>query len=267
VFGTLVGDGNEVVCVTITSKHSGTFNTAWAAAQRFGEAVSVVDSWSTSLGLGFLAMAAARSARKGASLSEVLALLRRMRARTHLLAVLDTIEYIRVGGRANALIPILSRLVRFLQIKPIIGFVEGELKLLGQARTFPAALAKVEQQMSELQPFEYLGVLHTRRLHDAQVVADRLGQSIGFQGQILVRGTGAVLSSHAGPGVIGVIGGREVRVNCQTLPRSMETTPCASASWRATASGDRSLWLLGHFLDPAKYNIESKGLNELAFSS
>jgi DegV family protein with EDD domain len=206
VFASLVGEGNEVVCVTITSKHSGTFNTAWAAAQRFGEAVSVVDSWSTSLGLGFLAMAATRSARKGASLSEALALLRGMRARTHLLAVLDTIEYIRMGGRANALIPILSRLVQFLQIKPIIGFVEGELKLLGQARTFPAALANVEQQMRELQPFEHLGVLHTRRPHDAQVMADRLRQSMGFQGQILVGETGAVLSSHTGPRVIGVIG-------------------------------------------------------------
>lgn len=205
-FASLVGDGNEVVCVTITSKHSGTFNTAWAAAQRFGEAVSIVDSWSTSLGLGFLAMAAARSVREGASLSEVLALLRGMRGRTHLLAVLDTIEYIRMGGRANALIPILSRVVQFLQVKPIIGFVEGELRLLGQARTFRAALAKVEQQMTELQPLKNLGVLHTRRSHDAQVVADRLRQSMEFQGQILVGETGAVLSSHVGPRVIGVVG-------------------------------------------------------------
>ena len=206
VFAPLVGDGNEVVCVTITSKHSGTFSTAWAAAQRFGQAVSVVDSWSTSLALGFLVMAAAQAAREGASLSEVLALLRGMRARTHLLAVLDTIEYIRMGGRANALIPILSRVMRFLNIKPIIGFVEGELKLLGQTRTFSAAVAKVEQRMMELRPLENLAVLHTRRPHDAQVVADRLTQSMGFQGQILVGETGAVLSSHAGPGVIGVIG-------------------------------------------------------------
>jgi len=206
VFAPLVGEGNEVVCVTITSKHSGTFSTAWAAAQRFGQAVSVVDSWSTSLALGFLVMAAAQAAREGASLSEVLALLRGMRARTHLLAVLDTIEYIRMGGRANALIPILSRVMRFLNIKPIIGFVEGELKLLGQTRTFSAAVAKVEQRMMELRPLENLAVLHTRRPHDAQVVADRLTQSMGVQGQILVGETGAVLSSHAGPGVIGVIG-------------------------------------------------------------
>lgn len=206
VFAPLVGQGDEVLCVTITSKHSGTFNSAWAAAQKFGQAVRVVDSWSTSLGLGFLAMAAAQAARKSTNLSEVAAFLEKLRARTHLLAVLDTIEYLRMGGRADAIIPILSRLIRFLKIKPIIGFVEGELKLLGQARTFPAALAKVERRIMELRPWEKLAVVHTRRLCDAQAVADRLKQIMGFQGPILVRETGAVLSSHAGPGVIGVIG-------------------------------------------------------------
>ena len=168
--------------------------------------MSVVDSWSASLGLGFLALAAARFAREGAGLGEVLALLREMRARTHLVAVLDTIEYIRMGGRASALIPILSGVMRFLNIKPIVGFVEGQLKLLGQGRTFPAALAKVQQRMMALKPFENLGVLHTRRPRDAQTMAERLRQSMEFQGQILVGETGAVLSSHAGPRVIGVIG-------------------------------------------------------------
>jgi DegV family protein with EDD domain len=206
VFAPLVSEGNEVVCVTITSHHSGTFNSAWAAAQGFGEAVGVVDSWQASLGLGFLVMAAARSACEGASLSEVVALLREMRARTHLLAVLDTMEYIRMGGRADALIPILSRVMQFLAIKPIIGFVEGELKLLGQARTFHAALEQIEQRIMQWQPFEHLAVIHTRRLHDAQVVADHLRESVEFEGQILVVETGTVLSSHAGPGVVAAIG-------------------------------------------------------------
>lgn len=208
VFAPLVEEGNEVLCMTITSKHSGTFNSAWAAAQRFGEAVRVVDSWQASLGLGFQAMAAARAARSGASLSEVVALLTEMRSRVHLLAVLETMEYVRMGGRANALIPILSRVMQFLQVKPIVGFVNGELRLLGQARTFSAALATIEQRMIELQPFEHLAVAHTRRPQEAQVWADHLREGIGFQDQIWVTETGAVLSSHAGPGVIAAIGVR-----------------------------------------------------------
>ena len=209
VFADLVDDGHEVVCVVITGKHSGTYSTAWAAAQRFGAAVTVIDSWTTSVGLGFLALAAARSVRRGASQSKVVGLLEEMRARTHLLAVLDTVEYIRKGGRANALIPVLSRVMRFLQIKPIIGFVNGELKLLGQARTLPAALTRIEQQVTELSPFEDLAVLHTRRPRDAQAVADRLRRIISRGTPVLVRETGAALSSHAGPGVIGVTGVKE----------------------------------------------------------
>ena len=216
MFAPLVENGDEVLCVTITSHHSGTFNSAWAAAQRFGEAVSVFDSWSASLGVGFQVVAAAQAAHQGASLGEALALLKDMRARTHLLAVLDTIEYIRMGGRANALIPMLSRVMRFLQVKPIIGFVEGELKLLGQARTFPAALEQIEQRMAELQPFERLGVVHTRHPHDAEVVAERFEEDIAFQGQVVVTETGAVLSSHAGPRVIGIIGVR--RGKCELSP-------------------------------------------------
>jgi DegV family protein with EDD domain len=206
VFAPLVSGGNEVVCVTITSHHSGTFNSAWAAAQRFGEAVGVVESWQTSLALGFQVRVAAQAAREGASLSEVVALVREMRTRMHLLAVLDTMEYIRMGGRADALIPILSRVMRFLKIKPIIGFVEGELKLVGQARTFHAAVEQIEQRIMQLQPFEHLGVIHTHRFHDAQAVADRLRESVEFQGQIWVAETGAALSSHAGPGVIALMG-------------------------------------------------------------
>jgi DegV family protein with EDD domain len=206
VFASLVGEGKEVLCVTITSHHSGTFNTASAAAQGFGEVVAVVDSWQASLGLGFLVMAAVRAAHEGASLSEVVALLWEMRGRTRLLAVLDTLEYIRMGGRVDALIPILSRVMEFLQVKPIIGFVEGELKLLGQARTFPAAVSQVEQRMMELRPLEHLAVVHTRRPRDAQVWADALRERMGFQGPIWVVETGAALSSHTGPGVMAAIG-------------------------------------------------------------
>jgi len=199
VFASLVDQGHEVACVTVTSKHSGTFNTAQAAAQGFGEMVGVFDSWSCSLGLGFMVMTAARAAREGASLIEVLALLEEMRARTEILLVMDTIEYLKMGGRAHAIIPILSRLMQFLQVKPIIRFIEGEIKLIGQARTFPAALKRVEQLMKEFQPLEYLAVAHTRRPLDAQAWAERLKESMGFQGQIPVAEIGPTLSCHAGP--------------------------------------------------------------------
>jgi DegV family protein with EDD domain len=206
VFGRLVDEGREVVCITVTSKHSGTFNTARIAAQKSGEAVRVFDSWSCSLGLGFMVTAAARAAREGASLSEVLGLLGEMRERTEILLVMDTIEFLRIGGRANAIIPILSRVMRFLKVKPIIRFVEGEIKPIGQARTFSVALKRVEHLMKEFQPLKHLAVVHTRRPSDARAWADHLTGSMEFGGQILVAEVGPILSCHAGPRLVAAIG-------------------------------------------------------------
>ncbi len=77
VFERLVALGKQVLCVTITGKHSGTFNAAHLAAQRFGEAVTVFDSLSLSLGEGVQALVAAEAARAGRSMAEILALLER----------------------------------------------------------------------------------------------------------------------------------------------------------------------------------------------
>jgi DegV family protein with EDD domain len=205
VFGRLVGEGHEVVCITVTSKHSGTFNTAQTAAQKFGDSVEVFDSWSCSLGLGFMVLAAARAAREGASLREVMALLEDLRERTEIFLVMDTIEFLSMGGRADAIIPILSRVMRFLKVKPIIRFIEGEIKLIGQARTFPAALKRVEQMMEELRPFEHLAVAHTRRPSDAQAWADHLGERMAFGDAISVAEVGPTLSCHAGPRLVAAL--------------------------------------------------------------
>ncbi|MCK4449692.1 MAG: DegV family EDD domain-containing protein, partial [Anaerolineae bacterium] len=120
VFERLVTQGKQVLCLTITGKHSGTFNSARLAAQRFGEAVKVFDSLSLSLGLGLQALAAAQAARAGRSMQEILALLEDVRGRMRLTIVLDTLENLRRGGRADGFIAIADRMARALNIKAII---------------------------------------------------------------------------------------------------------------------------------------------------
>jgi len=92
LFERLVAQGKQVLCLTITGKHSGTFNAASLAAQRFGEAVNVFDSLSLSLGLGVQALVAAQTAQAGRSMQEILALLEDLRARIRVMIVLDTLE-------------------------------------------------------------------------------------------------------------------------------------------------------------------------------
>jgi len=206
VFERLVGLGKRVLCVTITGKHSGTFNAAHLAAQRFGEAVTAFDSLSLSLGEGVQALAAAKAARAGRSMSEILALLESLRGRMRLLIVLDTLENLRRGGRAAAFIAVADRMARALNIKVIINLDEGQLRLSGAARSFKSTLARVLTMVEQMGPLEHLAIVHTRNLSTAEQVLEQLVQRIGFpRERIWLRETEGVLAVHAGPGVIGIM--------------------------------------------------------------
>lgn len=206
VFEQLIAQGKQVLCLTLTKKHSGTFNAAHLAAQRFGEAVRVFDSLSFSLGLGLQALAAAQAARAGRSVQEILALLEDMRARMRLTVVLDTLENLRRGGRADAFIAIVDRMTQALNIKPVVNVVEGQLRLLGAARSFQSGLKRVLHLVEQLGPPEHVAVVHTRCQEKAEQMADWLTERTGFpRGRIWIRETGAVLASHAGAGVLGVL--------------------------------------------------------------
>ena len=205
VFGRLVERGKQVLCVTLTGKHTGTVETARLAARRFGEAVHVFDSHSLSLGLGFQLLEAARARDVGCSMEEILALLQDVRSRVHALVVLDSLESVRRGGRADAFIAVVSRMSQALNIKPIVNFVEGRVQLLGVARSFRRGLERILANLEELAPLEHVAVMHARNSAAAETLADQLAERLGFpREQIVVGETGAVLASHAGPGAVGV---------------------------------------------------------------
>jgi DegV family protein with EDD domain len=201
----LVELGHQVLCITITGQHSGTFSSASTAARRFGERVRVVDSLGLSLAQGFPVLAAARAAMGGLDLAEVARIAEDVRERTHLLILLDSIEHIQRGGRANALIPVLSRVTKMLHIKPILTMVEGRLGLHALARSYERGLERIRSDMGKLMPLEQLAVMHTRCAGRASDMADALARQLGFpRERIHVGETGPVLGVHAGPGVIGV---------------------------------------------------------------
>jgi DegV family protein with EDD domain len=206
LFGRFIAQGKQVLCLTVTGKHSGTFNAARLAAQRFGETVKVVDSLSLSLGLGLQATVAAQAARAGHSMQEILTQLQDLQDRTRITIVLDTLENLRRGGRADAFIPIVDRMAQALNIKAIANVVDGQLRLLGAARSIKGGVRRMLSSVEELGALEYLAVAHARSQELAEEVANRLAERTGFpREQIWVEETGAVLASHAGPGVIAVM--------------------------------------------------------------
>jgi DegV family protein with EDD domain len=206
VFERLVAQGKQVLCVVITSQHSGTINAANAAAERFGEAVQIFDSLSLSLGLGLQALVAAQAARAGRSLQDILALLEDLRARVWLAIVLDTLENLRRGGRADGFIAVADRMTRALNIKVIINLVEGQLRLVSAARSFKGGLQRVFGLVERMGQLEHLAVVHARSQETAEKTADQLAERTGFpRERIWVRETGTVLACHAGPGVVGIM--------------------------------------------------------------
>lgn len=207
VFQELVDAGDEVLCIVITSKHSGTFNSAWLAAQQFPGKVTVFDSLSVSWGSGFLALKAAQEAEAGRPLPEILKRLEAFRSHIQFPILLNTIEDIRRGGRADQLIPVVERLLQVFSIKPILTFVEGQLKILGTVRSYERGLNRLLELMAARAPYQDLALFHTRQPEAALAFADRLASHLRFpRERLYVSEVGPVLATHAGPHAMGVIG-------------------------------------------------------------
>lgn len=206
IFAQLIDRGKQVLCLTVTSKHSGTFNAARLAAQQFGEAVKVFDSSSLSLGLGFQAVASAKAAQAGQSMRQILDMLDDMRSRVQLTILLNTLENLRHGGRAADFIAVVNRMTQMLNIKPIVNFVDGQLRLVRVVRSFGRGVNWLLDTVESSGAFERLAVVHTRRKELAMEIADRLAERTGFpRERIWIKEATAVLACHGGEGVIGVV--------------------------------------------------------------
>ncbi len=129
-FAPLVEEGHEVIAITISSKLSGTFRNAQTAAKKFGNQVTAVDSLNASIGERLLCQYALRLIEDGKSAQEIVSLLNEAKKKINLIAVLDTLKYLKKGGRIGALTAFAGEM---LSIKPVIGIIDGAVKLIGKA--------------------------------------------------------------------------------------------------------------------------------------
>jgi len=202
-FAALVNEGARVLCITLTSKHSGTFNSAWAAAQSFVDKVTVFDSQAVSWGQRFQVEAAAKAARAGRTLGEVLDTLKGMQDRIHMFALVDTVEYLQRGGRVDGVISVIKHVVRVFNIKPLLELRNGEVKPLGVVNSLTRGLLRIEREVLALGPIERLGVMHIRSRDRAAKLAQELSQRVSPPlPEVPIIETGVALATHGGPGVI-----------------------------------------------------------------
>lgn len=162
VFRKLTEDGHDVVCLTLTGRHSGTFNAARLAAEGFNDRVRVVDTGSFSLGMGLQVLAAARDAADGCGAQSIQARAEELRARTSILFMLDTVEWVRRGGRLDRVVPLIDRVARTLRIKPVLEMRDGEFRLISAARSTRGALQRLEDEVRARLPIEATAAAYTR---------------------------------------------------------------------------------------------------------
>ncbi len=200
-FRRLIGDGaTGIICINLSSKLSATMQSAQVAAQAVQAdcPVVVVDSLMVSMGLGSLCLTAARRAADGDSLESIVANVTDRRNRSKLYGALDTLEFLKKGGRVGNARALLGSM---LAIKPVLEVRDGEVEEAGKVRTRSKALRLLVDRVKE-GPFENLAVLHGNA-PDLDELLDLL-EPLTPRDEIVVGQIGPVIGTHAGPRVIGV---------------------------------------------------------------
>ncbi len=197
----LVEQGDQVVSVHISSKLSGTYNSALRARQELPASAQLetVDSQQGSMGLGLIVLQAARAAAQGGSLEQVVRVAKEAIGRVHFFGLVDTLEYLQKGGRIGKAQAFLGALLR---VKPLITCREGEVHPLERAHSRARGVQRLEELVRELAPVQDLGVIHSTTPDEAHALAGRLRSLTA--GDVVVSQVGPVVGTYLGPGVLGV---------------------------------------------------------------
>jgi DegV family protein with EDD domain len=197
---------DAVVAVHLSRQLSGTWEAARLAASQVGgpDKVLVVDSQSAAMGLGFAVLAAARAARDGTSAAHVAHIAADTAARTRTYFSLDTLEFLRRGGRIGAAAALLGTA---LAIKPLLHLAEGRIAPLEKVRTTSHAIRRLSELAAAAAgtgPVR-LAVHHLAAAQRADQLAQLLRNRLPAVEELVTCELGAVLGAHTGPGALGVV--------------------------------------------------------------
>jgi DegV family protein with EDD domain len=196
-----------IVSVHLSADLSGTIDAARIAASEVaadGIGVDVVDSRLLGMGLGYAALAAARAAQGGQPAAAVVEVALRQALATGVWLYVDTLEYLRRGGRIGAAAAWLGSA---LAVKPLLYLADGRIEPLERVRTTSRALARLEEiAVTEAgeRPVD-LALQHLAAPERAQELAERLRERVPGVRRMVVDEVGAVVGAHVGPGMLGVV--------------------------------------------------------------
>jgi DegV family protein with EDD domain len=196
---------DRLVSIHLSSELSSTTDAARLAASQVGEhLVTVVDSRSTAMGMGFAVLAAARAAAEGADAPTVAEVARDTAAATRTYFVVDTLEHLRRGGRIGSAAALLGTA---LAVKPVLYVREGRVVPLEKVRTAARAVNRLVQHAVEAAddgPVA-IAVHHLAAADRADRLAAELRQQVPGLVELFVSELGAAIGAHVGPGAVGVV--------------------------------------------------------------
>jgi DegV family protein with EDD domain len=204
-FMRLIEEGADgIISVHLSSKLSGTYQSACTARDTLPESlrkvpIGVIDSRSISAGMALALKTATEEARQNLSLEEIKAHLIDQFLRTRVVAVLDTLEFVKRGGRIGSAEALLGNMLSF---KPIIALEDGEVVPLERPRTRGKAYARAAQIIAESGPLQELAIAEAN-----EEVGSQLAEALRsvYQGEISHYKLGSVLGTHTGPGTVAAI--------------------------------------------------------------
>lgn len=203
-FQPLLDNGDEVVAIIMSSKLSGTFQSACIARELVdgGERLHLVDSLNVTIGEGLLVREAVRLRDAGKSAAEIAAALEELRHRVRFVAFIGTMKYLKMGGRISSTTAVVGTM---LNISPVVAIVDGEVKSVGQVRG-KQKIVSYTLDFAKQYPIDTRHCVmfgHSRCLETMEPYRDKLVQALGIQDHDWDE-LGAVIGVHSGPGCYGM---------------------------------------------------------------
>ena len=194
-------DADHLFLISVASKLSGVYNIMRLSASKLPpERVTLIDSKSVTLGLGFQVLAGAETAEATGDVDQVKAAVESVRDRAHVYAALETMEFLRRSGRVGWAAAGIGAL---LQIKPLLEVYDGDVKSGNRVRTFGRAVEELIRLTHEQSPLERLAILYISDRSDAEKLRDRLSD-IAPADTLIVSVT-PTIGVHVGTGGVGVV--------------------------------------------------------------
>jgi DegV family protein with EDD domain len=201
VFRELELDCEGIVSINISAKLSGTFNSANQGKLLVSGKcpIEVIDSYFNSIGLGLIVIQAAKLAKAGASLPQVIETVKLDIKKIRMLGIFDTMKYLVRSGRVSL---IRASAARILNVKPMLTFRDGEVTQEGLVRSYDKGINKIVDFVRSQDKIIDLAIAHSMVKERATELKSRLGKLFPIGDNILITELGPALGVHGGPGVL-----------------------------------------------------------------